>query len=220
MTINSSTQEAHVDTLTTRDPIDQLIPPPRPWWTRLVVGLLIVGSVGILSALFGFGYLYPRPECCGNGGGDSMMTLTPDATAVTVTTYFFNSSGRDLEILSATADLPGALVLDINLVDDTEGYLPLRLEPLPAVIEGTTMARIAITFVPESCDDQSETWGTLDLDLDVVNRWLPSIDRTYTLPEPVATSYGLSVFPPTDDPMFAPTLAPLDAACALLDAAT
>lgn len=110
----------------------------------------------------------------------------------------------------------------MNLVDDTESYLPLQLEPFPAVIEGTTMARLAITFVPENCGDQSETLGTLDLDLDldVVNRWLPSIDRTYTLPDPVATSYGLSVFSPTDDPMFATTLAPLDAACALLDAAT
>ena len=219
MTNKSSAQEAHVETLTTQDPSDHLIPPPRPWWTRLVVGLLIVGPIGVLSALIGFGYLYPRPECCGSGGGDSVMTLTPDAEAVTVTTYFYNSSGRDLEIRSAAADLPGAHVLDVSLVDDAAGYLPLQLEPVPAVVDGTTMARIAITFVPESCADHRVARGTLDLDLGVVNSWLPSVDRTYTLPEPVATSDQLSVFPSTDDPVFAATLAPLDAACALLDAA-
>lgn len=207
-----------MNTLTHQDPIDQLIPPPRPWWLRLVVGLLIVGTVGVLSALVGFGYVYPRPECCGSGGGSSMMTLTPDGKAVIVTTYFYNSSGRDLKILSATADLPGVRVLDINFVDNNEAYLPLRLEPFPAVIEGTSMARLAITFVPDDCDDHRTTWGTLDLDLDVVNRWLPSIDRTYTLPDAVATADQLSVFAPTDDPIFSTALAPLDAACALLAA--
>jgi hypothetical protein len=64
------------------------------------------------------------------------------------------------------------------------------------------MARLAITFVPDDCDDHRTTWGTLDLDLDVVNRWLPSIDRTYTLPDAVATADQLSVFAPTDDPIF------------------
>lgn len=207
-----------MDTVTLPDPIDQLVPPPRPWWTRLVVGVAIVGTVGVLSALFGLGYLYPRPECCGSGSGSSTLSLTPDGNAVTATTYFYNSSGRKLEILSATADLPGARVINISLVNDNRAYFPPQhLDRLPAIVSGTSGSRVAITFVPRTCDDRRDTWGTLDLDLDVVNGWLPSITRTYTLPDPVARADQLAVFPPTDEPNSPATLPPLAAACALLD---
>ncbi|MBI5087355.1 MAG: hypothetical protein HZB15_00360 [Actinobacteria bacterium] len=179
------------------DPIDQLIPAPRPAWARLVVGLVIVVTIGFGSALVGFGYVYPRPECCGSGSGSAQMLLSPDGEAVVVTAYFFNSSGRDLEITSASARLPGARVVGIAFVDQDEQLLPLVAKPFPAMIGGTGMGRIAITFIPETCVDDGRPWGSVDVHLDVVNRWLPSIDRTYRLPDPVVGVDSLAVFPPS-----------------------
>jgi hypothetical protein len=203
---------------TSTDPIDQLIPPPRPWWVRLALGLLIVGTVGAASALFGYGYVWPRPECCGSGSGSALMALSDDGEAVVVATPFFNSSGRDLRIRAATAELPGARVLDVSVMDEDQ-LLPVRLRRLPAVVGGTDLARIAITFVPERCDEPGREWGSLELELDVVHPWLPSLARTYALPDPVATSDDLSVFSSSDDTGPSAGRAPLATACALLDAA-
>lgn len=200
------------------DPIDQLIPPPRPWWVRLVVGLGVVGAVGCVSFLFGFGYLYPRPECCGSGSGSAPMALAPDGESVIVEAYFFNSSGRALEILSADVDLPGATVLEVGFFDTPGFQLGPDPEPFPAVVDGTESGMVAVRFVPERCSTTEAEWGSIDLRLDVVNAWLPSIDRTFRLPEPVVGvgEQTLSLFPPDDDPRWQKFRDPLAAACALL----
>ncbi len=205
------------------DPIDQLIPPPRPWWVRLVVGLGVVVSVGTISYLVGFGYLYPRPECCGSGSGGGPMVLAPDRESVVVEAYLFNSSGRDLEILSADVDLPGAEVLEVGLVDSSATVLGGSPKSLPAEIEGRASARISIRFVPLNCSTSAEErgteeWGTVDLRLDVVNRWLPSIDRTYRVPDPIVDSDQqlLNLLPPDDNPRWSDLRDPLEAACALI----
>jgi hypothetical protein len=215
------------------DPIDQLIPPPRRWWVRLAVGLSIVLIVGFGSAVVGFGYVYPQPDCCGSSDGSALMTLTPDGQAVVVQTSVFNSSSRDLEVLWANAVLPGARVLDVAFIDPTVGQtctttgtttncagpvLPVQATPLPARLRGTQSARIAITFAPEVCRTDGPDWGSVRLRLDVVNRWLPSIDRTYTLPDPVVRegTDQLSVLPPDDNPRWSQIHDPLEAACALL----
>jgi len=41
----------------------------------LSIGIGVVGVVGLASALIGLGYVYPQPDCCGSGGGSSMMLL-------------------------------------------------------------------------------------------------------------------------------------------------
>ncbi len=212
----------HVNTLTAPDtdpdPIDQLIPRPWRWWARLSVGLSVVLLVGLVSALIGFGYVYPRPECCGSGSGSAPMTLSPDGQAVMVQALFFNSSGRALDILWASAELPGARVLDVAFVEDTSPLVPAHTQPFPATIKGTQSARIAITFVPETCRTDVQDWGRVRVRLDVVNRWLPSIDRTYTMPEPVTDRkmQQLDILPPDDDPRWSEMQDPLEAACALL----
>ncbi len=202
------------------DPIDQLIPPPRPWWVRLVVGLGVVVSVGTISFLVGFGYLYPRPECCGSGSGSAPMVLAPDGESVIVQAYVFNSSGRDLEILSADADLPGAQVIDVGFVDSPGAAIGVVPDEFPAVIGGTESGLISIRFVPVDCATDEREWGTVDLRLDVVNRWLPSIDRTYRLPDPIVDrdQQSLNVFPPDDNPRWSQLRDPLEAACALIAA--
>jgi hypothetical protein len=206
----------HTQTIT--DPIDELIPPPRPWWVRLFVGIVIVSVVGVAAALWGYGYLYPQPECCGSGSGSALMSLTADGKAVNVTVAFFNSSGRDLRISAASADLPGATVLGIAMLDEDNSTFPIsRTTSLPAVIEGATLRRLVITFVPTSCQGDGRPWGKVSVRLDVVNDWLPSIDRTYTLPGAVvdAGTNDLAVFPP--EGLDSSTLTtPLAAACALL----
>jgi hypothetical protein len=224
MTNISPTQEAnHVDTITTPtdipDPIDQLIPPPRPWWVRLAVGLGVVLAVGCVSFLVGFGYVYPKPECCGSGSGDSPMSLAPDGESVIVGAYFFNSSGRSLDILSADVDLPGADVLEVGF-GGPESFFEGD-EPLPTTIGGTESGRFVIRFVPRDCSTDREQWGSVELRLDVVNRWLPSIDRTFRLPEPVFDSARgpLNILPPDDDQRWYQFDDPLAAACALIASA-
>jgi len=98
------------------------------------------------------------------------------------------------------------------------GVVPDRL---PAVIGGTESGLISIRFVPLDCITDGEEWGTVELRLDVVNAWLPSIDRTYRLPDPIVDrDHGpLSVFPPDDDPRWFDLRDPLEAACELLAAA-
>jgi hypothetical protein len=146
------------------------------------------------------------------------MSLTPDAKAVDVTVGFFNSSGRDLRLSAASADLPGATVLDIAMLDENNDTFPIsRTTSLPAVIEGATLRRLVITFVPTRCEDDGRPWGEVDVRLDVVNDWLPSIDRTYTLPGAVVDvdPSTLAVLPPGDLDSSTLTM-PLAAACALL----
>ncbi len=203
---------------TESDPIDQLIPRPRPWWVRLVVGLGVLLVVGVVSWLVGFGYLYPQPECCGSGSGSAPMVLAPDGESVIVQAYVFNSSGRDLEILSADVDLPGAQVLDVGFVDSPGPVFGVAPDRLPAVIGGTETGMISIRFVPVDCTTDEREWGTVELRLDVVNAWLPSIDRTYRLPETVVDRDRgpLSVFPPDDDPRWSDLRDPLQTACALI----
>ena len=205
-------------TQTISDPIDELIPPPRSRWVRLLVGVVILSVVGVGAALWGSGLVYPKPECCGSGGGSAVMSLTQDGRAVTVTAFFFNSSGRALRVSAASADLPGATVLGIAMLDEAAGTFPVsRTTPLPAVIGGTHAGRLVITFVPTTCHDDRSTWGKVTVQLDVVNGWLPSIGRTYTLPGAVVDpgQTNLAVLPP--EGLDTSTLTtPLAAACALL----
>jgi hypothetical protein len=205
------------------DPIDLLIPPPRPWWMRLLVALVAVGAVGACSFLVGFGYLYPRPDCCGSGSGAADLVLAPDSESVIVHAYAFNSSSRDLTIESAEVDLPGARVVNVTLNDEAWNGAPNlgRGEALPAVWSGGGSGRISIEFVPESCDAPLGDWGSLTLRLDVVNAWLPSIDRTFDLPDPVVGegNGGVIVWPPDDSTDWYAMDDPLEIACRLLEAA-
>jgi len=206
------------DTDSGLDPIDQLIPPPRRWWVRLTVAIGVVLVVGFGSVLVGFGYLYPRPDCCGSGIASAQMSLTPDGQSVMVQAYVFNSSGRDINILWADVELPGARVLDVAFVDNPDLALPAPTKAWPAILRATRSAWIAITFVPETCRTDVQDWGTVRLRLDVVNRWLPSIDRTYPIPGLVVgrEMNQLSIWPPDDDPRWSQLQDPLEAACALL----
>lgn len=200
------------------DPIDELIPPPRPWWVRLIVGLVIVSIVGAGAVLWGFGFVYPKPECCGSGSGSARMSLSADGTAVTVTAAFFNSSGRQLRISKASAELRGATVLGVEMLDEQNDTFPIsRTTPLPDLIDGRTLRELVITFVPTTCRDDEQPWGEVTVHLDVMNDWLPSIGRTYTLPDAVVDGgqSGLSVFPPEGVDTSALST-PLAAACALL----
>jgi hypothetical protein len=147
------------------------------------------------------------------------MSLAPGGKAVNVTAFFYNSSGRDLRIAGASADLPGATVLGIELLDEENisMFTMRRTTPLPEVIDSTTSSHLVISFVPTSCQDDGRPWGTVNVQLDVVNDWLPSIDRSYTLPGPVvdAGPDNLAVFPPEGQDS-TPLTTPLAAACALL----
>ena len=210
-----------MNTLTRTDPIDELIPPSRPLIVRLLIGIGVVGVVGLLSALVGLGFVYPQPDCCGSGGGSSMMLLADEGESVAIVTWFFNSSGRELRIDDAEVDLPGARVLDVQLARDQDGpVLPIASLPLPATVGGHELVRVVVTFVPERCSGPDDVWGEVDLDLEVVNGWLPSFGRTFRLPDPVVeVGRGtLSVLPPNDDPALSSMRDPLAAACALLAA--
>ena len=202
----------------TPDPIDLLIPPARPWWVRLVVALVVVGVVGVGSFLWGQGYLRPMPDCCGGGSGSAMMSLSPDGEAVTVTAYMFNSSGRRLRIESATADLPGATVRDIRVFpdDDAWQFPPTNAAPLPVELAGGGHRRLVITFTPDTCVDAPGAWGSVTVHLEVLNGWLPSVGRDYTLPDAVVEPGQLSVFPPDETFDSNRFTTPLAAACALL----
>jgi hypothetical protein len=201
------------------DPIDALIPPPRSRWARLAIGAVVVVVIGGGAFLWGFGYIVPQPGCCGSGSSSALMSLSPDGDAVTITASFYNSSGRDLTIRSATADLPGADVIDIALLDPDNNVYPTdNVHPFPTEIAGHALDRLLITFVPNTCEDTGEPWGSVTVGLDVANSWLPAFGRSYELPDPVISNAAndLVVFEPAslDGTPFQRT--PLEAACALL----
>lgn len=195
------------------DPIDALIPAPRAWWFRLVSGVLTVAAVGAVSFLWGFGYIVPRPDCCGDGSSGAMMSLSPDGAAVTVVAVLYNSSGRDLTVESAVADLPGAKVIDVAVLDhDNDTYPRTKVTPMPATAPAHDFTRFVVTFVPETCVDSSEAaWGTVALQLDVAGWW--SLGRSHEVAV-IETRSDLSALPP--ESVTEVSDAPLAAACALL----
>ena len=195
------------------DPIDALIPAPRPWWYRLIAGALTVGVVGTVAFLWGFGFLYPRPECCGMGSSSSTMALSPDGQAVTVEASMFNSSGRELIVGSGQATLPGAEVIDVAVLDPDNNVWPTsNTTPFPGTLPGHDFARFLITFVPTTCtDDDGDSWGTLGLQLDVAGWW--SFGRRYEIPV-LEQRQDLNVLPP--ESVQNPPQSPLAAACGLL----
>lgn len=201
------------------DPIDELIPRPRRHLTRFGIAVGVLSVVGLLSFAFGFGYAYPRPECCGSGSGSAPVSLNEAGDAVIVSAYFFNSSGRDLEVTAASARLEGARVVSTGfLPEDYPSVMPFEPEPFPGVVPGHSSARIAIEFVPERCDGESLPWGSTAVDLRVVNSWVPSFGRTYELPDALVggPAEPLDVFPPAGRDVASTMTTPLAAACALL----
>jgi hypothetical protein len=212
--------DTDTDTLTRPDPLDQLVPPPRPWWLRLAVALVVVGLVGTGSYLVGHGYLYPRPDCCGSGSGSAMMARSPDGKSVLVSSFFYNSSDATLVVRGAKVQLPGAHVVSVGVSIERDGAIDLLdMGALPGIIGAHVRARVVVAFVPDSCVDASAQWGTVDLRLDVRNGWLPSFERTYRVPGAVVdTNQGISVLPPNDDPNWSSLRTPLAVACALLAA--
>jgi hypothetical protein len=212
-----ATQGATEMTHTVLDPIDELIPRPRPWWGRLLVALVVVGLVGVGSFLWGQGYVRPAPDCCGSGNGSAMMSLSPDGAAVVVTAYVYNSSSRDLRIESATADLPGATVRGITVFPDSGmEFPPTSAVSLPAGLSGHGSRRLVITFTPDTCVDAPGAWGHVTMRLTTLNGWLPSVDRDYTPVDAVVEPGALQVFPPDDTFAGNRFTTPLAAACALL----
>lgn len=215
--INPLLLDHQIESNDATDPIDALVPPPGPWWRRLIIGVLIVGSIGIGSFLWGLGYIRPEPDCCGDGSGSAIMSLSVDGDAVTTTAYFYNSSGRTFAVSSASAELPGAEVLDVAMLDPDNDVFPTdNVVPFPTKVGSHDSAQFLITFRPASCDDElggTAPWGKITLDLDIADSWLPSIRRSYELAV-LEQPDDLSVLPPAwveDVPH-----TPLAAACALL----
>jgi hypothetical protein len=181
--------------------------------------------VALVSALVGFGYVYPQPGCCGSGS--ATMLLSADAKSVVVIAPFDNASGQTLRVNGIDVDLPGATVLGVQLDETWDGpVLPVEPSALPATIGGHATGRVVITFLPDRCPSPdapppSGRWGEVVLDLDVDNGRLPSLGRRYRLPGPVGglVAGGLDVLPPNNDPALGQITDPLAAACALLDAA-
>ena len=211
------------------DPIDLLVPAPRRRGARLVVGVVVVGVVAFVSWLFGFGYVYPQPDCCGSTDGSAQMSVNDARDAVQIGVVVGNSSGHALRVDGARAVLPGADVVDIGAVawGPSLGFrVPFQPQPFPAPIDGLGDLLVVVTFVPTSCESADlraidvTAWGELRLDLEVVgNGPLPSLGRRYRVPGYVvdAGSRSLSVFPfPTDDGPTVQTSNPLVAACQLL----
>lgn len=228
------TSSLATDSITSDDDrIDLLIPSPHPWWVRLAIALVVVGGIGVLGWLWNVGAIRPAPDCCGSGSGQPMMGVSEVSGEVVVTAYFYNSGPRPLTIVEAAADLPGAQVTGIAPFDSPEfGQMlpPEGVALFPYRIEGRASAWLAISFVPDRCTDEGETdagiwdggdWGSVRLDLEVADDpWYPTLDRTFTLPEPVVRggSGQLGVMTPSGAGQGIDSgLDPLAAACALLD---
>ncbi len=197
------------------DPIDVLIPPPRQRFVRLAIAVVVLGVIGGAGYLWGLGHIYPNPDCCGGGSSGPIMALTPDGEAVTITGYIFNSSPKNLTITGASADLPGARVLDIQVLPDENGMeFPVRnAEDFPVALPKHHDRRLVITFVPEVCVS-TDDWGSATVDLSIADSWLPSIGRSYRLPEALVPSGDqMSVFSPS--PVIG-GIDPLATACTIL----
>ncbi len=208
------------------DPIDVLVPPARPWWIRLAAASIIIGAVGFVGYGWNFGLLRPAPDCCGSGTSGPQIGLSNHEGAVTVTGYFFNSSTHPISIVGATANLPGARVIEVKSYDGTYGWEmpPESLVDFPVVAEGRDHDSggqwFAISFVPERCDGDADDWGTLTLELETVgDHWYPTFGRSLTLPDALVPGGAgqLSVLQPASlDGEFNNIDRPLEAACVLL----
>jgi hypothetical protein len=209
------------------DPIDALVPRPRPFAVRLAIGAAVVGLVGCGAWLFGSGSVYPQPDCCGSTGGDAQMSLTDARDAVQISMLVGNSSRSRVRIDGGRAVLPGAEVVDVGAVawGPSLGFrVPFQPQPFPAPIDANGALRVIVTFVPTSCEPATiravdgNAWGELWLDLEVDdNGPLPSFGRRYRVPGHVveAGQRSLSLFASDDGP--SPRADhPLAAACELL----
>ncbi len=211
-----------MDTMERTDPIDQLVPRPRPLPVRLVFGLLIVGLAGVAASLVGFGYVTPTPDCCDSGGGTPVLGLASDRESAVLLVPLSNPSGRSLIVERADVDLPGARVLDVAIdVDDPPGpRFPPAPTALPAVVAGNATAQLVIRFVPDECRWNSfDPWGSAVLHVEVDHDLLPSIGRDVRFGSLVDAGTGdLLVLPPSGADAAASMRDPLMAACAMLAA--
>lgn len=210
-----------------RDPIDQLVPRPRPLGVRLAIAATVLAVAGAVAWSYGFGRVYPQPDCCGTAARSPMMVTTRDGTAVQLSVVVGNSSNTALRIDAADVELADAEVLDVGVVPswgvDGGGRMPFEAVPFPAPLGARGEAMVVVTFVPTSCEfdagrDIHPDWGEMTLDLDVVDNGLfPSFGRSYRLPGPLVDAGGepLGIFPVGDQPQPS-TSNPIVAACALL----
>lgn len=215
-----TTTRAQTDEQADEELIDLLIPHPRGWLVRLIIGALVTCAVGVGAYLWGYGYVYPRPESRGSSSGGTTMGLTSDGTAVFVTAILYNSSPQDLLISAATASLPGATVRNVNVATESGFFPPFQdLAEIPAVVRAESLQQIVVSFVPVGCIDDSneQGWGSIVIELEIFNSWLPTFSRSYELPDPVWTagSGNVSVFWP-DEQTAGRATTPLAAACELL----
>lgn len=209
------------------DPVDALVPRPRSLAVRLAFAVVLLATVGAAAWSYGFGRVYPQPDCCGTTARSPMMVTTRDGTAVQLGVVVGNSSNTALRIDAADVELADAEVLDVGVVPswgvEGGGRMPFEAEPFPAPFGARGEAMIVVTFVPTSCEfdagrDIHPDWGEMTLDLDVVdNGLLPAFGRSYRLPGALVQAGGppLGVFPIGDQPQ-PTTNNPIVAACALL----
>ncbi len=204
------------------DPIDLLVPRPRPWWFRLVVATIAICGVGLIGYGWQFGLLRPAPDCCGSGDSMPQLGLSHQDGAATVVTYFFNSSPRAITIDSAEVSLDGASVVDVAPFVEPGAWQmpPQELAPFPYRVEAHSSVWLAISFVPERCDGDGGDWGSVTLDLAVADgHWYPTFGRTYSLVDPIvgAGPGRLGMLPPAAlDDALQGIDRPLEGACALL----
>jgi hypothetical protein len=202
-------------------PLDQLVPPPRPTWQRVLTGFAVIGGVGVIAWYVGSGGVYPRPDCCGSGGGGVTMALTPDFEAVATTVTFYNSSARSIEIAGVEAAIGGATVRGIGLISDdfVREFPTADFEQPPLVVAPRSFARVLVEFTPDRCDDRTDDEWDVRLRLDTTGR-LPGFDRTVRLDERPAGE-RISYFGPAGFDQSNPDVSvrPLAGACALLAAA-
>lgn len=205
------------------DSLDRLVPPPKPWWIRFVIGATIVGAVAVAGFAWHFGHIRPSPDCCGSGSVGPSIGLGAEPGTVTVTTAFQNFSGRPLLITAASADLPGATVVAIEPYS-ANGYEipPETVGQLPTRAEGHDIRWLAVTFRPDECEDDRDDWGSITFDLEFAERpWWPTLRRSFENPEPiVAAGPNISILAPAafddDTALFADSPGVLAISCRLL----
>lgn len=204
------------------DPIDRLVPPPRPKSIRLLAAIAIVALVGVFGYMWQFGVIRPAPDCCGSSGSSTVLGRSNEADAVTIVVTFHNSSSRAIDVNGARAELPDATVVDIAPYPDEPGYSvpPARLDQFPMTVAPNGELIMALTFSPDGCDSPppGDGWGLVQLDLAVAgDRWFPTLGRTFDITAFDPGSGGLTVLPPAgfDDVNF-DTGNPVAVACTLL----